>query len=287
VVLAIGASTTARPLRVPGGDLPHVVTVQQITPEAAQLYRRRDVAVVGSGTTAMLVVNTLCRRGARRVVLCSRLQTVRGAMGHMSHAERERQGITEWSKARYNITDELLQGDLDWLQGWREKVRRALAACQRRGVLEVRPRCELLRVNASHVRLRRRNSARRLRRSVEEEVAADLVVASRGFVTDQRLVSTMGFPAGEVDPATGETAIRGAFAVGFDPPGAGVHHYGDLPGGRLIYDNWLCWGAAAAAATCEEVARLTGHAAKPADAASRLSALASWLGQQAGRLTGR
>ena len=43
-------------------------------------------------------------------------------MGPLSQAERERQGITEWSKARYNLTDELLSGDLEWLQGWREKV---------------------------------------------------------------------------------------------------------------------------------------------------------------------
>merc|ERR1712048_1282607 len=149
--------------------------------------------------------------------------------------------------ARYRVTDKLLQEDLEWLDNWRRvAVYQQLLAWRKMGRLEVRPKCEAVAINASHTWLRRR--------TVEEVVPAELVVVAKGFQTDDNLVSSMGFPAAEVDPTTGETSLPGIFAIGFDPPGSGTHHFGRLPGGKFVYDNWLCWGGAAADATCREVA---------------------------------
>merc|ERR1712232_27555 len=88
---------------------------------------------------------------------------------------------------------------------------------------------------------------------VLETVRADLVVICKGYLRDTSLTKTLPFAPGLINESTGETTIPGIFAIGFDIPGSGTHHYGTLPDGRIIYDNWLCWGGFAAQSTCSHL----------------------------------
>lgn len=264
VALAIGATNSPLPLRVPGADLPHVVFVEDLRKVEHAKIKGGEVVIAGSGITALMVAVALCKLfKAARVVVCSRQQALREAHGLLGRAWRQEQVVTPWAAKRYGITEELFEQDLDFMEEWRREVlHKEVVQWQQRGILEVRPRCQLLAVNGtSHALLRRQGWGPRAlwrpRRSVVELTRADLVVVSHGSATEQQLVKRMGFPAGEVDASTGESTIPGVFTLGFDPPGSGIHHYGDLPGERseTIYDNWLCWGLPAAQATCDAIVK--------------------------------
>merc|ERR1711957_836529 len=89
------------------------------------------------------------------------------------------------------------------------------------------------------------------------------VVVAKGHKVDTTLTSKIGFPAGPVDEETGMTSIPGIFAIGFDPPGSGRHHFGYLPGRKYIYDNWLAWGINAVPDTCDEIAAISRLSQSP------------------------
>mmetsp|Transcript_45670 Transcript_45670/g.146571 ORF Transcript_45670/g.146571 Transcript_45670/m.146571 type:complete len:452 (-) Transcript_45670:113-1468(-) len=270
VVLAVGAWGDPTPLKVPGSRLPFVAYPEELTSASRDRWTGKNVLVSGSGTTALLLARSLCTRGARKVVVCTKAPTIRRALGYMSAKERDQAYVTKWARERYDVTDMVLQDDLDFMEEFRnQEVFQALQNWQRQGTLELRPVCKLQAIHEDgRVELKRFDRGSRaargttwcvrgqgLRGSIIEVVDADLVVASSGHDLESLLPTRLPFPKGQVDAQTGETTIAGVFAIGFDPPGSGKHHYGILQEGKIIYDNWMCWGGFAARNTCSEIAR--------------------------------
>lgn len=250
VILAIGAFVSPRPLSAPGAWRNHVVSPEDVTMKKESKYRGKRALVVGTGLTAWLVVKALSVLGASKVVLCSSAGSVAAALGRPADFFAD-VGLSSWACARYGVTEADVREDAEWCARWTNStIYTELVALRRGGVLHALPYCHVHSIQASRAHLSTLGQGLRA-------LVADVVVVAKGMRAERRLTKSMDFGIKEADVATGETAIQGVFAVGFDPPGSGNHHAGTLPDGRSVYDNWLCWGHAGAATTCREVARRT------------------------------
>ena len=246
VLLAVGNEGVGKGLGMRGSELPHVITHELVQ---SQSYAGVSAVIVGGthSETAAQVSRELCLRGAKQVVICDYgYRNLSSATG-----TGDRGTITSWARERYNVTDWLYDGEMEWYDRFFELIQLELRTWRERGVLMMQQDCEVSSINASHATLNLSvassvGSPGSVDGSTLWTTAADLVIAAIGGVRDQPLLTAMGFPSAAVSAATGETSLAGVFAVGFDLPGQKDHD-------SCIYDNWFSWGLPAVLSTCEAV----------------------------------